>query len=246
MFFGCAWLLSAGFSYQNIWKANNLTQDDFVGKTITIKGFVTNIPTTLSRHVKDGSVERKVSRFNFTVDEVNQRKLTEKINIRLRWDDKPLSDEIISHIGIIEQGQRWQLKVRIKPAHGFANIGGFSYQTWLRQKKLHATGYVKHSIENKVIEAQSSYRQSLYLQLNEVVNSIALKSQRYHFIFALTFGERGKITAEQWQVLQATGTQHLMAISGLHLGLIASGAFGLMVMFFRFIPIHLLLSLIHI
>ena len=115
LFFGCAWLLSAGFSYQNIWKANNLTQDDFVGKTITIKGFVTNIPTTLSRHVKDGSVERKVSRFNFTVDEVNQRKLTEKINIRLRWDDKPLSDEIISHIGIIEQGQRWQLKVRIKP-----------------------------------------------------------------------------------------------------------------------------------
>ena len=87
LFFGCAWLLSAGFSYQNIWKANNLTQDDFVGKTITIKGFVTNIPTTLSRHVKDGSVERKVSRFNFTVDEVNQRKLTEKINIRLRWDD---------------------------------------------------------------------------------------------------------------------------------------------------------------
>ena len=85
LFFGCAWLLSAGFSYQNIWKANNLTQDDFVGKTITIKGFVTNIPTTLSRHVKDGSVERKVSRFNFTVDEVNQRKLTEKINIRLRW-----------------------------------------------------------------------------------------------------------------------------------------------------------------
>ncbi|MFT5297665.1 MAG: competence protein ComEC, partial [Colwellia sp.] len=242
LFFGCAWLLSAGFSYQNIWQINNLTQDDYVGKTITVKGVVANIPTTLRRKVKDGAVEKKVSRFNFIVEEVNQYKLTENMNIRLRWDDKTLSGEILSHVGKVKQGQKWQLKVRIKPAYGFANIGGFSYQTWLRQKKLHATGYVKHSIENKVIEAQSSYRQSLYLQLNEVVNSIALKSQRYHFIFALTFGERGKITAEQWQVLQATGTQHLMAISGLHLGLIASGAFGLMVMFFRFIPIHLLFS----
>jgi competence protein ComEC len=243
LFFGCAWLLSAGFSYQNIWKANNLTQDDYVGKTITVKGVVANIPTTLSRKVKDGAVEKKVSRFNFIVEEIAQQKLTENINIRLRWDDdKPLSGELLSHVGKVKQGQKWQLKVRIKPAHGFANIGGFSYQTWLRQKKLHATGYVKHSIENKVIEAQSSYRQSLYLQLNEVINSIALKSERHHFIFALTFGERGKITAEQWQVLQATGTQHLMAISGLHLGLIASGAFGLMVLCFRFIPIHLLFS----
>jgi len=242
LFFGCAWLLSAGFSYQNIWTANNLTQDDFVGKTITIKGVVDNIPTTLSRIVKDDSVDRKVSRFNFIVDEVNQKKLTEKINVRLRWDDKPLYEEIISHIGRIGQGQRWQLKVRIKPAHGFANIGGFSYQTWLRQKEIHATGYVKQAKENKLIEAQSSYRQRLYLQLNEVVNSLVLKSEMHHFIFALTFGERGKITAEQWQVLQATGTQHLMAISGLHLGLIASGAFGFMVMLFRFIPLQLLLT----
>ncbi|NQZ86253.1 MAG: DNA internalization-related competence protein ComEC/Rec2 [Colwellia sp.] len=242
IFFGCAWVLSAGFSYQNIWKANNLTQGDYVGKTITVKGVVANIPTTLSRTVKDNEAEKKVSRFNFIVDEINEQKLTKNINIRLRWDDKPLSKEISSHVGNVKQGQQWQLKVRIKPAHGFANIGGFSYQTWLRQKELHATGYVKHSIENKVIDAQPTYRQKLYLQLNEIVSSLVSKSQRHHFIFALTFGERGKITADQWQVLQATGTQHLMAISGLHLGLIASGAFGLMVMCFRFIPIHLLFS----
>ena len=242
LFFGCAWLLSAGFSYQNIWKVNNLTEDDFVGKTISIKGVIAHIPATLSRKVKGGLIERQVSRFNFIVEEVNQQKLIENINIRLRWDDKPLRKEILSNLDEVKQGQQWQLKVRIKPAHGFANIGGFSYQTWLRQKKLHATGYVKHSVDNKVIDAQPTYRQKLYLQLNKIVNSLALKSQRRHFIFALTFGERGKITADQWRVLQATGTQHLMAISGLHLGLIASGAFGLMVLCFRFIPFNLLLT----
>jgi len=248
MFFGCAWVLAAGFLYQNIWQINNLTLTDFVGKTVTVKGVVMNIPTTLaSKEASKGNTKTKttkkdVSRFNFMVEELNHKKLTRNINIRLRWDNKSFKAQSVNKAAEVRQGQQWQFQVRIKPAHGFANIGGFSYQTWLRQKHLHATGYVKPSAKNRLIKTRQSYRQQLYLQLDELVNSMTLKSQIDHFIFALTFGERGKITSEQWQVLQATGTQHLMAISGLHLGLIASGAFGLMLMCFRYIPLHLLLS----
>lgn len=242
LFFGCAWLLYAGFVYQNIWKVNSLVTDDFFGTTLTVKGVVANIPKSLTRKIKKDETTKKVSRFNFVVEEVNQQKLQSKINIRLRWDHKSLKPDSLKKVTKINQGQKWQLKVRVKPAHGFANVGGFSYQTWLRQKELHATGYVKHSVKNKLIAAQPSYRQQLYLQLNELIDSLTLKNELHHFIFALTFGERGKITPEQWQVLQATGTQHLMAISGLHLGLIASGAFGLMLMCFHYSPFYLLLT----
>lgn len=38
---------------------------------------------------------------------------------------------------------------------------------------------------------------------------------------ALTLGSRAALTPGHWQVLQDTGTQHLVAISGLHLGIIA-------------------------
>jgi len=258
LFFGSAWLLAAGFFYLNIWQANNLTQTDFVGKTVIVKGVVMNIPATLtSKYVsknsskenseintktKSETIKKTVSRFNFIVEELNHKKLTRNINIRLRWDNKSFKAQSLNKAVEVRQGQQWQFQVRIKPAHGFANIGGFSYQTWLRQKHLHATGYIKPSAENKLIQTQQSYRQQLYSQLNELINSMSLKNQIYHFIFALTFGERGKITSDQWQVLQATGTQHLMAISGLHLGLIASGAFGLMLMCFRYIPLQLLLT----
>ncbi|AHI33217.1 hypothetical protein AU15_13175 [Marinobacter salarius] len=37
-------------------------------------------------------------------------------------------------------------------------------------------------------------------------------------------GYRGHMQPEHWDVLKATGTIHLVAISGLHLGLIAAGA----------------------
>lgn len=246
LLFGCLWLLSAGYSYQNIWQINELTLADFVGKTIIVKGKVANIATTListTKHrTQDESVTTSVSRFNFVVEEFNGKTLRRNINIRLRWQQKIPVTNSINNIEVIRQGQTRLLKVRIKPAHGFANVGGFSYQAWLRQKQLHATGYVKHANENKLILQQTSLRQQLYLQLESLLKPLLSNNQLDHFVYALTFGERGKINTEQWQVLQATGTQHLMAISGLHLGLIASGAFAAMLILFRVMPFHLLLS----
>lgn len=44
-------------------------------------------------------------------------------------------------------------------------------------------------------------------------------------IEALALGVRQHISAAQWAVLRATGTSHVMAISGLHIGLLAGWAF---------------------
>jgi competence protein ComEC len=240
LFFGCAWLLYAGFFYQNIWQTNQMSTDDFAGETIDIKGRVANIPLIKMDDSYKGKSAKKTARFNFIIDEFEQKKLTEQINIRLRWDIKTSIDGVPIAINELQQGQRWQFKVRIKPAHGFANIGGFNYQAWLRQKDLHATGYVRSSVDNKLIDKQSSYRQTLYLQLTDLLGDLSSESELKHFMLALTFGERSKITKPQWQILQATGTQHLMAISGLHLGLIASGAFALILLFFRYFPFNII------
>jgi competence protein ComEC len=43
-------------------------------------------------------------------------------------------------------------------------------------------------------------------------------------IASLMLGYRGELEPAHWQVLKATGTIHLVAISGLHLGLVAIGA----------------------
>ena len=42
---------------------------------------------------------------------------------------------------------------------------------------------------------------------------------------ALSLGERSAIPPDQWEVLTRTGTNHLVAISGLHVGLVAGFAF---------------------
>ena len=231
LFFGCSWLLIAAISYENIWLVNKLNVEDFVGKTIVIKGTINNIPAQ----------QKKSSRFNFIIDEFNEKKLNEKIKLRLRWDEKTQFFGANSSALSLQQGQKWQLHVRIKPAHGFANVGGFSYQTWLRQKGIHATGYVRKSKQNILLDASTYYRQKLYLNLDESLAVMASQRNIAHFVYPLTFGERSHISPGQWQILQATGTQHLMAISGLHLGLIASGGYFFMLWLMRLLPLSFML-----
>ena len=48
-------------------------------------------------------------------------------------------------------------------------------------------------------------------------------------IKALVVGDRSAMTSAQWQILRATGTSHLMAISGLHIGLVAGLAYFLVI-----------------
>ncbi len=55
-------------------------------------------------------------------------------------------------------------------------------------------------------------------------------------ITALVLGVREGISQEQWAVFRDTGTAHLMAISGLHVGLVASVAYLMIQLLYRCLP----------
>ena len=48
-------------------------------------------------------------------------------------------------------------------------------------------------------------------------------ARHFPLVSSLLIGHRGHMEQKHWDVLKATGTIHLVAISGLHLGLIALG-----------------------
>ncbi|WP_455365258.1 DNA internalization-related competence protein ComEC/Rec2 [Kaarinaea lacus] len=143
----------------------------------------------------------------------------------------------------IEVGQQWQLVVRLKRPHGFMNPGGFDYEAWLYQQDIHATGYVRDNTETrpliKFLGLDTDVRSRLYQlreQLSQSITNELSESRMAGLIAALVVGDRRMIEREQWQVLTATGTNHLMAISGLHIGLVAGLAFFLMSRVWRRIP----------
>ena len=132
----------------------------------------------------------------------------------------------------IYAGDHWQLTVRLKRPHGFMNQGGSDREKFLFHNGIQATGYVRDAKPIEVEGNQLLGRSKLSLNrsrqnLARKINAALPDSQVLGPLLALTLGQRDQMTRDQWQVLQNTGTSHLMAISGLHIGLISGLLFWL-------------------
>lgn len=117
-------------------------------------------------------------------------------------------------------GQSWQLMVRLKQPNGYRNPGGADYEAWLYQRDFCATGYVRNDPGNALL-GQRYTIQRLRYELLSRMHRILSESEFAGLISALTLGVREQISTNQWDVLSITGTNHLMAISGLHIGIMA-------------------------
>ncbi len=130
-------------------------------------------------------------------------------------------------------GERWQLQVRLRRPHGFMNPGGFDYEGWLFREGIHATGYVRDSLENRrLADSGLQYTlQSLRQTLRDKIYHAVTDSSIAGIVVALVIGDRSGLSHDQWELFAHTGTNHLVAISGLHVGIVA----GLVFFLFRWL-----------
>lgn len=124
-------------------------------------------------------------------------------------------------------GERWRLVARLKPPHGLANPGGFDYERWLFDQGVAATGSVRSDERNTRLDPgpDEFWLERLRQHLRDHISKLLTDSPANGLAQALTLGERSAIPRDQWEVLTRTGTNHLVAISGLHVGLVAGFAF---------------------
>ncbi|MBU3001767.1 DNA internalization-related competence protein ComEC/Rec2 [Paraglaciecola arctica] len=146
-------------------------------------------------------------RFNLRVTHIEGKALMFSRTFRLNWRNPGWQ---------VQQGQKVKLTAKVKPPHGLANEAGFNYQQWLLSEGIVATGYVKSHPENQLMVDDKSVRQRLLNQMLEFDLSNSA------WLAAITFGYRGLLQPADWVLVQNTGVAHLIAISGLHLALVAS------------------------
>jgi len=218
---GFLWaLLHAGLAL------NHVLAPDLEGIDLTVVGSVDSIPETRA-HAR---------RFEFRVEELRRggERVAGPRRLRLSWYGRPPA---------MEAGARWQLRVRLKRPHGFMNPGGFDYEGWLFRHGNGATGYVRRDPGNRRLApapwwSLDRLRQGLASRLTAAMHG----SANTGVVTALAVGERSGIPPRQWTLLTATGTNHLLAISGLHVGLVAGLAFLLVRLFWsrsRRLTLHL-------
>ncbi len=215
---GCAWAI---LSAENI--LNWSLPEELEGKTIPITGTVSSLP----------EVTKDRTRFEFTLDTLNGR-LEKKPKLLLSW-----------YLGArpIHVGEKWQLNVRLKRPHGLANPGGFDYEKWLFQKKIRATGYIANQPGNSRIHAAhwsysiDTFRENLAQKMEKNLKG----EETTGMIVALVMGLQKGIATSQWNVMRSTGTSHLMAISGMHVGFVAGFMYAIVNFIWRRYPKLLLI-----
>ncbi|KAA1175208.1 DNA internalization-related competence protein ComEC/Rec2 [Marinobacter salinexigens] len=212
----CILGLVLGVSWTAWHAGNRLSQQlpsSMEGERLTVSGYLCDIPSVGGfRSVRFSLC---VTHWH-TPSSGNKNAPNLPRRIRLSWYGTALTDL---------PGHRMTMEVVLKRPHGTLNGAGFRYEDWLFRQGYRATGTVKAASLNESVPCgiHCTYRKS-HAELVLWVQRAFGEARQFPLISSLMVGYRGYLTDTHWDVLKATGTIHLVAISGLHLGLIALGA----------------------
>ncbi|MEJ1341319.1 MAG: DNA internalization-related competence protein ComEC/Rec2 [Candidatus Sedimenticola sp. (ex Thyasira tokunagai)] len=198
-----------GFCWASLhghWSLDALLPAELEGKSLQAVGVVASLPVTEGRRTR---FEFRIEALEFEGRVVSSPGLT-----RISWYG--MQSEL-------QMGERWHLLLRLKRPHGMYNPGTFDYQGWLFQKGIHATGYVRQDAGNQLLNSdiERTILDSWRLSIREMLEKSMISGSGEGLLRALVIGDREGITHQQWEVFRRSGTNHLMAISGLHIGIVA-------------------------
>lgn len=136
--------------------------------------------------------------------------------LRLSWYDAP---------GVPRIGETWTLRVRLRRPRGFSNPLRFDYEHWLFRQGIGATGYVVNGpgngrVDEVPVDGMSALRQRLVDRMLELLG----RNSATAVLLAITVGATHEISRAEWDRYAATGTSHIMAISGMNIAMAAGGA----------------------
>lgn len=109
--------------------------------------------------------------------------------------------------------RHYHMKLTIRPISARSNMGNFDRQRWYFANHINGLATVKNAT------LQDGEPQSFRTQWLEHIHSQIQHLPTKGLILALAFGERAWLPTDDWLLFQQTATAHLIAISGLHIGL---------------------------
>ena len=129
-------------------------------------------------------------------------------------------------------GSRIRFRAGLRSFVNFANPGGFDYAAHMAEQGLLVRAWLGRSSGLTVVDqagpgAWFPPGQASRQRLGRVLDRIPPGEGRA-LLRALVLGQRGELPARLREAFSALGTAHLLAISGLHLGLVLGLAFGLL------------------
>ncbi len=124
-------------------------------------------------------------------------------------------------------GDTWTFPVSLRRPWGLANPGSFNLQAWYAQTGIDAVGSVrggrgeKQALPAALVSMPDRLRQSIA----ERIGALPVEANVAAILAAVTVADKSGIDTSLWTLFQQFGINHLLVISGLHVGLVAGAAY---------------------
>ncbi|MEO8743495.1 MAG: ComEC/Rec2 family competence protein, partial [Lysobacteraceae bacterium] len=174
---------------------------DLVGQQIAVVGHVDGLP----EH------DNRLLRFDFIVDREGNLPGVAGKHLRLSWYNPIVG---------VGAGERWKLQVKLRRPRGVLDPGGFDFEKLALERRIAATGYVRDP-ESAQKFGDTLSIDALRARLSSRI-AAAVPSPSARFVRALALGDTRFLGESDWGTLRATGLTHQIAISGFHVGIVAS------------------------
>jgi competence protein ComEC len=124
----------------------------------------------------------------------------------------------------LQPAQRYRLTFRAKQRHGGMNPQGFDYELWLVSRGIAATGYIRAAPQDlgSQVTAFLPWVERARTHARERLFAAAPTPDAARWAAALALGDQRSLSDADWQRYNATGTGHLLAVSGTHITLMGA------------------------
>ena len=174
------------------------------GHALRVRGVVTSVP--------QGTLD--VLKFRFSpLPDGDSRALPRLIE--LTWYDAPTR---------IDAAETLELEVKLRRPRGFANPGGRDNEARMLRDHVGASGYVR-SGERLGREPNAAFKYPVLLaraHISSIIRDALGERPSAGIVAGLAVGLQDALSRDQWLQLSRSGTSHLMAISGLHIAMVAA------------------------
>jgi competence protein ComEC len=184
---------------------------------ILVEGRVLDVPTRVGAEL----------RFDAEVRIVDGRHDSRPRRARLAWRDAPVAPRV---------GERWRWLVRLAPLAETRNFEGVDLSRIAFRERVHLAGRVLPSQLNSRRTLAAASIDTSRARIAARIDESVADPDAAALIVALAVGLTDRMSLDQWRIFNATGTTHLVAISGLHVTMFALLAFAIARRLWSYLP----------
>lgn len=190
-----------------------------------LRGKVRSEPVVLKRHAWPGRTSKE--RFSFDLEAAQASDTQAETSGWRTVRGKVLVYTSAGDAGQLQYGDKVELTGKAFLPNSRRNPGGFDWRKYLAEKGVYVCMNASAVRRHGSASGSPIYRlfYSLKKKIRRSFSESGLRDQEESFLRAIILGERRGVGEEFKEALRRTNTMHILAISGLHVGIIAGAMY---------------------